>query len=332
MYLYPDSIHTYWMIYFFSSVCFHIVLDILTKTEIRPYRYLFGILLFATSYQSIYILYRKPVLDELWPFWPETKKQKEYFKSIPSRITSNSSFDEDKYERKKCLFCYISIIVYRNFLKIKEDLFFCKYTYLKLTCYFNRPVFFNPQGSIQEGLLRAAIADFFAVEKKSKFALNIFVYFIPHVLVSFCYLLLNLLCAFRYHPYNNQKETISLVVLIVVWAFVSIFVLYKQYISIKLFYDMDKKLFSFSPKNVEDFAARKMQRNKIFTNEFDPKKVISIIYIAAVAIYLAILNLVMQYGEPKDNEDNKTEIELNVKKECSQFNMKIVESDICKEK
>jgi hypothetical protein len=60
-----------------------------------------------------------------------------------------------------------------------------------------------------------------------------------------------------------------------------------------------------------------------------PKKFISIIYIAAVAIYLAILNLVMQYGEP---QDNKTEIELKVKKECSQFNMKIVESDICKEK
>ncbi len=186
MYLYPDGISMYWWIYFLSSVWLHAILDIcmISKcTEISPFKYAFGMLLFAISYYLIYTHKRKPVLDDLWPLWPDTKSQREYFKNICSRINFAS---RDDFYKHVDMYDIFSFNKYKN------------------VSYFNRPIFFNPRGSIQEGLLRAAIADFFAVEKRKDFVKNIFIYYFSHVWISFLYLSVNLLFTFRWHPYKNE--------------------------------------------------------------------------------------------------------------------------------
>jgi hypothetical protein len=182
MYLYPDSIHTYWLIYFFISVPLHIFLDCFVAKEMLLYKYIAGFFLFIISYCLIYIYWREPVLDELWIFWADTEQQKKYFKNIPSRITFDSCKDMKEYEglnaisfdikgkvrfieKSKYIIDFICIRISHlrvaaKFLSL-ESFIFRRFVFMKYSYYTNSPVFFNPQGSIQEGLLRAAIADFF---------------------------------------------------------------------------------------------------------------------------------------------------------------------------
>ncbi len=354
MYLYPDSISTYWLLYFFILVPLHILLDYLLVEKIKEMiwqKYAFGFALFVISYGLIYICGRRPVLDELWPLWPDTEKQKEYFKSVPARITFASYKNFNDYEnikkfhfdiKGKKKFCekyaYIMDCCINSICSAKkiaclfslQSLFFRRICFLKFNSYVKQPVYFNPQGSLQEGLLRAATADFFAAKTEKEFIYYIFIYYIPHVSVSFLYLFLNLLWSFRCHPFENQNETIPLVVLIIVWAMISIFVLLQQYSSIQFFYAYEEGMFRFSPKIVSFLVKRKMIKNYNFIKFFKPKKTMPIINAAAVAIYLAVLNLVLQYDKPEQKND--VEIEMNVKNKCKQVSVKVTESDSCETK
>jgi hypothetical protein len=352
MYLYPDSIHTYWMIYFMISVPLHIFLDCFVAKEMLLYKYIAGFFLFIISYCLIYIYQREPVLDELWIFWADTEQQKKYFKNITSRITFDSCKDMKEYEglnaisfdikdkvrfteKSKYIIDFICICISHlrvaaKFLSL-ESFIFRRFVFMKSSYYTNSPVFFNTQGSIQEGLLRAAIADFFA--DKKKFMKNIFIYYVPHVWISFLYLSANLLFIFRWHPYKNQNETIPLLILIVSWAVVSMPILFKQYMSIKLFYDYDEKLFRFAPKIVSNLSKKKMRLNDNFVKSFDPKKTFGLLHAAAFGSYLVILNLVMQYEDPSKTETNKPAAEQKVENQCRNVQqVNIIESSPCQEK
>lgn len=296
MFLYPDNLHTWW-IFFFSGCCFvpntlKIIIDIIYKNESHHHRFyyeclcqvfhvtkpnlteyiasfLFGAIFFIAAYRVINIWLRRPVLDELWPAWPQIRGQKEYFrKYVPARISE---------ERKKICCC----------LKNKVT-----------TKYFYRPVFFNPGRSLQEGLLRTAIASFIAEDEKRPL-INIMLlifYFLAPVWVSFLYLLLKLMIIFVHgNPGAEKSTTVFLIVEIVIWAILSILFLFRQFLFIKNLSIIDSKLFSLVTAKIGVKMEEKIQVNKETIEYLNPKITIPVVSAFTFIVYLALLNLVLQY-------------------------------------
>jgi hypothetical protein len=150
MYLYPDSIHTYYVLYYLVLVIVPIILKLFNHyfCVSSIFFLIFSSFFFWTPYYIIYNKCRKPILDELWRNWPKMKDSQKSFQSILSRIQWESLKDYKEYHEK--LFHSVKPIFFEN-----KELFF-----IKKIKYFDRPIFFNPKQNLQEEILRTGIADF----------------------------------------------------------------------------------------------------------------------------------------------------------------------------
>lgn len=337
MYLYPDGIRTYWVIYFMATVGAHAVLkyyfcnDLSCKYVVcSP---LFGLILFVVSYYMIYVFNRKPVLDDVLKHWPETFAQIEYFKNITSRITFASESDLDEYSSnddgcRKNKFLQDKAVFYtiQNFsATLLESCFFSKNVKIRSTPYFNRPVFFNPRGSFEEGMIKTAIADFFASKRNDKNSsiILLVIYLFPHVWISYLYLFINLVCIYLTgNPYAHQKETIPLIILILLWLIASIFVLTIQYKFIygNLIKDDKtakdyKQLFRFAPARIIQPARMKIGKNREVLKILKPTLTIPIANTLVFIAYLTVINLVLQYDEQKKKDPINAEPSIGKKEQ-----------------
>ncbi len=299
MFLYPDNLHTWWLLFFvglfISPVVSKIFIEFLDLIElyrspceitIQPnWRVFFcGSSFFLVSYYIIHILLRRPVLDELWPAWPKTRGQEEYFKNVPARITFSSCADRNKY--------------HNDIMKDKRKR---KYIQMK-TSYFHRPVFFNLGRSLQEGMLRTAIASFIAADEKRPLVniMLLIFYFLAPVWVSFIYLSSKLMIIFLRggNPGEKKLITVFLIVQIVIWAILSILFLIRQSLFIKSLSVRNNKLFSLAPAKIGVQMEKKMRVNKETMEYLNPKVTIPVVSAFTFLVYLALLNLVLQYETP----------------------------------
>jgi hypothetical protein len=211
--------------------------------------------------------------------WPETDAQKEYLKSIPSYIT--------------------------------DSFFSCR---SKEIPHFRRPIFFNPGASMEEGMLKTAISEFMYQTEPGKPKLEkqwvifrLIFYLFPHLIISYLYLFFHLVyvsinpCAFR-------KETIPLVVLILIWGMVSLCVMKKNFDYIEK--NLTKKdstnisnkektpLFGFLPSKIALMAKYKTSCLYDFSETLNPNKIVNIAFTLVFAIFLVLLGLVLQYNCP----------------------------------
>jgi hypothetical protein len=342
MYLYPDGIRTYWVIYFLATVVTHAALNFKYYLCNENFKYylcndlsckyvtcppLFGLILFIVSYYMIYVFMRKPVLDDVLAHWSDTAAQIEYFKNITSRVTFASKSDLDKYssndgstEKNKLLQDKAFLYKIKIFLAtLLESCFLCKCVKIKSTPYFHRPVFFNPKGSFEEGMLKTAIADFFVPKRNDKISsiLLLVIYLFPHVWISYLYLFINLACIYLTgDPYTHQKETIPLIILILLWLLASVFVLTIQYkFIVNNLTQYDKKMFNFAPARIIQPARRKIGKNREIFKTLKPKITIPAASWLVFTAYLTVLNLVLQYAEQKEKEPVNVELSIGKKEQ-----------------
>ncbi|MCI5130138.1 MAG: hypothetical protein D3904_01145 [Candidatus Electrothrix sp. EH2] len=228
LFLYPDNIGIDWIVFFIGIVVipqiFAVIFSpICVKWAVLQDTFLSigcSFLFFLFSYKVIYVLFRSPILDDLWNIspenasnvWPKTPAQNEDFQSVPSRITFYSKEECSEYNKKFSFPDHTGKYILSSCI---EKIFFCNNKIkLKKIDYFHRPVFFTPGRSLQETLLCTGIASFFAKKENSlRNILRFMFYSLSHIWVSYLYLSLLLLWIFIIgKPASSQSETIYLVV------------------------------------------------------------------------------------------------------------------------
>ncbi len=316
LFLYPDNIAIDWIRFFIGIVLIPQLFAMIFSDIPTDWLALGGSLLFFLfSYKIIYIVARRPILDDLWNvsqknssiIWPKTEAQNDYFQSVPSRITFNSKEHLAKYNENFSFADHsgnITSRVIRLLFSSIEKIFFWKNIRLKKIHYLYRPVFFNPEGSLQEAVLCTGIASFFAAEEDNSLwnILLFILYSLSHLWVSYLYLLALLLWIFiKGKPFNCQSETVYLVVQIIFWLILSAVSLTRQFSFIQgTLLKSDRRLFSFVPPRIIPTIEKKLHINRKTINFLNPKRSIPFLSAAVFVIYLAMLNLVLQYDKPQD--------------------------------
>ncbi|MCI5217965.1 MAG: hypothetical protein D3914_01920 [Candidatus Electrothrix sp. LOE2] len=331
LFLYPDSIAIHWIIFFigivavpqiFAVIFFPIRINWVVLRDIILF--LGGSLLFFLFfYKIIYVVLRRPILDDLWNIspesssiiWPKTEAQTAYFQSVPSRITFCSKNDLSNYRDRFPFFDHSENIFHRILLLLFscfETIFFWEKIQLHKRCYFHRPIFFNPKRSLQEAMLCTGIASFFSAKENNSLGniLLFMFYSLSHIWVSYLYLVILLLWIFiQGKPFCNQSETIYLVVQIVFWLILSAFELTRQFSFIQgTLLKSNRRRFSLVPPRLLSTIERKLQINNKTINfsSLNPKRSIPLLSTAVFVIYLALLNLVLQYDKPADSPQEAT--------------------------
>jgi hypothetical protein len=289
MFLYPDKLKFYWWMFFLVTVIFSST----TSREMSiGYQWGCGAVFFSVSYWLIYIILRRPVLDELWEDWPQTRNQKKYFKSIPSQTTFRFRGHFTEYHT---FFRSDEKPVCGSLHSLWRKIFFLGCDESKSTPYFQRPVFYTPGKSLQEVILRTGTASFFAAKSKKSAVdiLALIFYYFSHIWVSYIYLFLQLFCIFITGSRPGDNIVLRFVVPIILWAIITMFALINQFRFINgPLAKYDRELFLSAPPNLSEIIKIKMQTNRD-TMKYLPKA-LSIIMGLTFVVYLTLVNLVLQ--------------------------------------
>ncbi|WP_446009242.1 hypothetical protein [Candidatus Electrothrix sp.] len=170
------------------------------------------------------------------------------------------------------------------------------------TSYFKRPVYYSPERSLQEALLRTGIASFIARtrrhEKPSLYSLISFAtYYFAHIWVSYLWLFFQLLYIFITGTRPEDSTMLHFVVPIICWAAVTILSLLAQFRFMNgPHFKYDNDLFLLAPPKFEEIIKRKMRINQS-TMQYLPK-LLSAVGLLTLGVYLALVNLIMQADDP----------------------------------
>jgi hypothetical protein len=297
LFLYPDNLFLYWVIFFLVIIFPSLLLNLFIPCKGHFLASLSAsVLLFMAAYHLIFSCFRRPILDNLWKEWPQTPNQKKYFQNIPSKITFYSQEHKKEYRKiypavdsgKKSLRHWVTAIWQGDF----------RYNKSLRTSYFERPVYYSPERSLQEALLRTGIASFFARarrrEKPSPYSLLSFAaYYFAHIWVSYLWLLVQLLYIFIRGVRPDDSTMLHFVFPIICWAALTTLSLFAQFRFLNgplVRYDPD--LFLLAPPRLEEIIKKNMRLIQS-TMQYLPK-LLSIVAGATIAVYLALVTLIMQ--------------------------------------